>query len=164
MGMRSVKSFDNAAVPFLRRWKISFVNSGGNVMTAKIIKADADTVTLGYEDGSFEDVPRTELPFGPEVVKVGTVLDVYQNGEQRMYTVSKSAGEAKGKRKVNKLAYVLCAILVGGLGIHKFLAGRWVLGIIYILFCWTFIPALVALIEGIMAAMKNADEQGNIEV
>ena len=81
-----------------------------------------------------------------------------------MYTVSKSAGEAKGKRKVNKLAYVLCAILVGGLGIHKFLAGRWVLGIIYILFCWTCIPALVALIEGIMAAMKNADEQGNIGV
>ena len=164
MGMRSVKSFDNAAVPFLRRWKISFVNSGGNVMTAKIIKADADTVTLGYEDGSFEDVPRTELPFGPEVVQAGTVLDVYRNGEQRMYTVSKSAGEAKGKRKVNKLAYVLCAILVGGLGIHKFLAGRWVLGIVYILFCWTFIPALVALIGGIMAAMKNADEQGNIEV
>ena len=49
-------------------------------MTAKIIKADAGTVTLGYDDGPFEDVPRTELPFGPEVVKVETVLDVYQNG------------------------------------------------------------------------------------
>ena len=133
-------------------------------MTAKIIKADADTVTLGYEDSSFEDVPRTELPFGPEVVQAGTVLDVYRNGAQRMYAVSQSAGAAKGKRKVNKLAYVLCAILVGGLGVHKFLEGRWILGIVYILFCWTFIPALVALIEGIMAAMKNADEQGNIEV
>ena len=99
--MRSVKSFDNAAVPFCIDGKYLYVNSGGNVMTAKIIKADAGSVTLGYEDGSFEDVPCTELPFGPEVVKVGTVLDVYQNGEQRMYTVSKSAGEAKGKRKVN---------------------------------------------------------------
>ena len=73
-------------------------------MTAKIIKADAGSVTLGYEDRSFVDVPRTELLFGPEVVKVGTLLDVYQNGELRMYTVVKSACESKGKSKVNKLA------------------------------------------------------------
>ncbi|MDW3648874.1 MAG: NINE protein [Bacteroidia bacterium] len=41
------------------------------------------------------------------------------------------------------------AILLGGLGAHKFYLGRTLWGILYLLFCWTFIPAIVALIEGI---------------
>ncbi|HON12022.1 MAG TPA: TM2 domain-containing protein [Chitinispirillaceae bacterium] len=42
------------------------------------------------------------------------------------------------------------AILLGGLGVHKFYLGKAGTGCLYILFCWTFIPALIALIEGIV--------------
>ena len=40
-------------------------------------------------------------------------------------------------------------LLLGGIGIHKFYTGAWGWGIVYIVLCWTYIPALVALVEGI---------------
>lgn len=50
----------------------------------------------------------------------------------------------------NRLAAALLAFFVGGFGIHKFYLGQVVLGVVYLLFCWTFIPAIVAFIEGIL--------------
>lgn len=47
------------------------------------------------------------------------------------------------------LAAVL-ALFLGGIGVHKFYLGQIGLGVIYLLFCWTFIPAIVALIEAIL--------------
>ncbi|MGI5069939.1 TM2 domain-containing protein [Treponema pectinovorum] len=41
------------------------------------------------------------------------------------------------------------AILLGDIGIHKFYLGQTGKGILYLLFCWTLIPAIIALIEGI---------------
>lgn len=50
----------------------------------------------------------------------------------------------------NKLAAGLFAILLGGLGIHKFYLDQIGLGIVYILFCWTGIPSIIGLVEGII--------------
>ena len=44
------------------------------------------------------------------------------------------------------VAIVLCLFL-GGLGVHKFYLGENVGGIFYLLFCWTFIPSLLALFD-----------------
>jgi hypothetical protein len=44
---------------------------------------------------------------------------------------------------------VLLALFLGGLGIHKFYLDRPGWGIVYLLFSWTFIPAIIALFEGI---------------
>jgi TM2 domain-containing membrane protein YozV len=55
--------------------------------------------------------------------------------------------EKSGKSKV---AAGLFGILLGGIGIHKFYLGRIGWGIVYLIFCWTFIPAVVGLIEGIL--------------
>lgn len=55
-------------------------------------------------------------------------------------------GSVSSKSKVT--AGVL-AILLGGLGVHKFYLGSWGWGILYILFIWTWIPSLLAIIEGI---------------
>lgn len=49
----------------------------------------------------------------------------------------------------------ILALLVGGLGIHKFYLGSWGWGIVYILTCWLWIPSLVALIEGIIYLTMN---------
>lgn len=43
----------------------------------------------------------------------------------------------------------ILALLLGGLGAHKFYLGRIVQGLLYFMFCWTFIPAAIALVEGI---------------
>jgi TM2 domain-containing membrane protein YozV len=43
----------------------------------------------------------------------------------------------------------LLAFFLGGLGIHRFyLNDLW--GIAYLVFCWTFIPAIIALVETFM--------------
>ena len=67
-------------------------------------------------------------------------------------------------RTVNKIAYGLIALFIGGLGIHRFYAGKWVSGIMYILFCWTGIPSLLAFVEGIVALCRADDGYGNIPV
>ncbi len=50
----------------------------------------------------------------------------------------------------NKLVAALLAIILGGLGIHKFYLHKPVQGILYILICWTGLPMLVGFIEGIV--------------
>jgi TM2 domain-containing membrane protein YozV len=44
----------------------------------------------------------------------------------------------------------LLAIFLGGLGVHKFYLGRNIQGVFYLLFCWTFIPAIIGFLEGIV--------------
>jgi len=41
-------------------------------------------------------------------------------------------------------------LLLGGLGVHKFYLGSVGLGIACLLFCWTFIPAIIGFIEGLV--------------
>ena len=67
-------------------------------------------------------------------------------------------------KTVNKIAYGLIAIFIGDFGIHRFYAGKWVSGILYLLFFWTFIPGLLGLIEGIVALTRDDDGYGNIPV
>lgn len=47
----------------------------------------------------------------------------------------------------SKSTTIMLAFLLGGLGIHRFYLGQNKLGLFYLLFFWTFIPALIALID-----------------
>ena len=59
-----------------------------------------------------------------------------------------------GRSKERVLAVVL-AVLLGGFGVHRFYLGHIGLGFLYLLFFWTFIPALVAFVEAIVWATMN---------
>lgn len=58
----------------------------------------------------------------------------------------------------NRIVAALFAILLGGLGIHKFYLGRVGQGILYLLFCWTLIPAVIGFIEGIIYLTMSDQE------
>ena len=55
----------------------------------------------------------------------------------------------------NKTTAALLALFFGGFGIHKFYLGQGGSGVVYLLFCWTLIPALVAFIESLILFGMN---------
>ena len=57
----------------------------------------------------------------------------------------------------NKLVAGILGILVGGIGIHDFYLGYTTAGILSILFCWTGIPAIIGLIQGIIILTETGD-------
>lgn len=50
----------------------------------------------------------------------------------------------------NKTVTALLALFLGGIGIHKFYLGKTLHGILYLIFFWTTIPAIVGFIEAII--------------
>ncbi|UAL11881.1 NINE protein [Caulobacter segnis] len=50
----------------------------------------------------------------------------------------------------SRVVAIVLALLLGGIGGHKFYLGRVGTGILYLLFCWTFIPSIVAFVEAII--------------
>lgn len=65
----------------------------------------------------------------------------------------------------NRVTAALLAMFFGGVGAHKFYLGRAGQGVVYILFCWTFVPAVVAFIEGLiyLAMGDTAFQQKYVE-
>jgi len=62
--------------------------------------------------------------------------------EQRVLFASQLAQTQK-----NRTTGLLLALFLGGVGAHKFYMGKTGQGVLYLIFCWTFLPALVALVE-----------------
>ena len=55
----------------------------------------------------------------------------------------------------SKIAAGILGILLGGIGVHKFYLGKIGMGILYLCFCWTGIPACIGFIEGIVYLCSN---------
>ncbi|MDS3868443.1 TM2 domain-containing protein [Staphylococcus hominis] len=65
--------------------------------------------------------------------------------------------------RVNKTLYVLCALFLGGVGIHKFYADKIGQGVLHLVFFWTFIPTIISIIHGmIIIFTTTADNNGYI--
>jgi TM2 domain-containing membrane protein YozV/Tfp pilus assembly protein PilE len=62
------------------------------------------------------------------------------------------------RKGADKTALALLAFFLGGFGAHKFYLGKYGQGILYILFCWTGIPALIAFIEFIIYLCTPREE------
>jgi len=52
----------------------------------------------------------------------------------------------------------LLGILLGGLGAHHFYLGNVGMGILYLIFSWTFIPLFLGVIEGIVYLATNDEK------
>jgi TM2 domain-containing membrane protein YozV len=58
----------------------------------------------------------------------------------------------------NRVAAALLAFFLGYLGVHKFYLGKIGQGFLYLIFCWTGIPAIIAFIEGILYLVASDSE------
>jgi TM2 domain-containing membrane protein YozV len=59
-----------------------------------------------------------------------------------------------------RIVAILLALFLGGAGIHKFYLGKILTGVLYLLFCWTFIPAILALVD-IVILLTMTDDKFN---
>ena len=67
--------------------------------------------------------------------------------------------------KINKILYLVIIFFLGGLGIHKFLNGRIVPGIVQLVLSFILIGSIIALIEFIWGIIKlEKDENGEITI
>ncbi len=86
-----------------------------------------------------------------------------QPGSTYVYVQQNTSGYQGTKgHPVNKVAYCLLCFFFGFLGVHKFYSGMTGKGVAYLLFCWTGIPAVIALVEFFIALFKPADANGKI--
>ncbi len=152
-------------------------------MNAKIIDIKQDIISLGIESGEIKEVRSCDINFVPHI---GDKVEIFETDSKVI--VSKVEEEktsvpnggininlsnsqnisapqatlAASGKVVNKVAYCILAFFLGGLGIHKFYAGRTGAGVAMLLFSWTFIPVIIALIDFIVGLTKKADANGNI--
>ena len=67
-----------------------------------------------------------------------------------IYVLSSAFAFTNQVGEKNRIVAAGLAFFLGGFGIHKFYLGQIGWGIVYLIFCWTFIPAFVAFIEFII--------------
>lgn len=87
------------------------------------------------------------------------VREEYERSPRGVAERAVASGEAK---LVSKTAYVCLAVLLGWIGAHEFYAGRTAWGILYVVFCWTFVPWIVAIVQAIRVAREETVEPGRV--
>ena len=153
---------------------------------AKIIEITDTVISIGMDDGNIKEIRASDINFVPHI---GDKVEIFETESRIIVSkVQEKSPEfpvggininmtnnqtqqqpqqvllANGTVAVNKLIYCLLCFFLGGIGAHKFYAGRAGTGLMYLLFCWTFIPAILALVEFITALCKKADANGMILV
>ncbi len=155
---------------------------------AKILQISDTVVSIGADDGSIKEVRACDLNFVPHV---GDKVEVFETDSKiivskleepqsnasapngsiniNLQNVQNNAGAPNGQyiaagKVVSKVVYCVLAFFLGGLGIHKFYAGKTGAGVVMLLFCWTGIPSLIAFIDFIIGLTKKSDSNGNIIV
>lgn len=55
----------------------------------------------------------------------------------------------------HRILAAILALLLGNFGVHRFYVGQTGLGVLYLLFSWTFVPGFVAFLEGVYLLMMS---------
>ena len=64
----------------------------------------------------------------------------------------------QGWKEKRKSEAGLLAILFGGLGMHKFYLGNYGQGLLCVAFCWTLIPAVIGVMQGVHYLTESQDQ------
>lgn len=99
---------------------------------------------------NIDEIKKAEMLLEAERIKLEhRKLDLEQ---QRVNSSAYSVVTVPSKSKVTA---GLLALFLGGFGAHKFYLGKSGMGILYLIFCWTYIPSVIAFIEAIIYFTKS---------
>lgn len=129
-----------------------------------LLRYDVDNNNRGIMNTASERVKKPDEKFCHECgeiirakAEICPKCGCRQLGEPGYPPSDLDRGFSRSASKSRTTAAVL-AILLGGVGAHKFYLGKPLYGIIYLLFVLTFIPAFLGLIEGIRYVMMSDAE------
>ena len=113
---------------------------------AKIIKSEDDLIFIGLDDGSIKKVNKSYCNFSPDI---NDEVEIYESescivvnkidSSKKKSSATNSKIDinvnnnsptgnpvyvANNKKTVNKVIYCILALLLGGIGAHKFYAGK----------------------------------------
>lgn len=152
---------------------------------AKVLKIAGDKAVVGMEDNSTKTFDLSNFNYNP---LIGDEVEVYGfdenaiiskkeattatvqgqgnngSGSQNVYVNVQQTAPVSNGKKVSKVAYLLFCFFLGGIGAHEFYAGHIGRGVAMLLFCWTGIPSIIALVQFFITLFKSSDPNGQIEV
>ena len=86
----------------------------------------------------------------------GCGKEIHETAKSCPHCGATNASSGSGEK--SRIAAALLAFFLGGFGAHKFYIGKIGQGFLYLIFCWTFIPAIIAFIEFIIY-LCDSDEK-----
>lgn len=91
-------------------------------------------------------------------------IEVEEKGISKWITRFFNYKENRQKVALNKKKYLWVMLLLGWCGGHRFMAKQYVLGVVYLLLCWTGFSVAMTLIDLLIAIPLEADENGMVLV
>lgn len=126
------------------------------VNNVEVLALDRDSASIEEENEAVFRVGGSDEPFffhpsQPEVFEIDLSGDAATPADKVKLATSQTPPSSPGVGPAkSRVAAGLLGIFLGGIGAHKFYLGDIGLGILYLIFAWTAIPALIGLIEGII--------------
>lgn len=71
---------------------------------------------------------------------------------------SQSPFEVRTANGKNRMVAGILAIVLGDFGVHHFYLGNTGKGILYLIFFWTYIPAIIGFVEGVLFLTQSDEE------
>ncbi|KAA6096629.1 MULTISPECIES: TM2 domain-containing protein [unclassified Pantoea] len=86
----------------------------------------------------------------------GCGKEIHESAKACPHCGATQSTQAQGNK--SRIAAALLAFFLGGFGVHKFYLGRVGQGLLYLIFCWTFIPAIIAFVEFILYLCSSDED------
>ena len=104
-----------------------------------------------------EEMP-SHTPVGSSSEQSHIIANVNNGNTNERQAYNRSYSTQSYRREKSRTTAAILAIVIGDFGIHHFNLRNTGLGMLYLIFFWTWIPAIIAFIEGIVYLCMSDEE------